>query len=141
MYSIHYNPNIIEEVTDSDTLQRISNILDKEVIEPVPDELKENNNNDFDIKIVEFHDYNIVYFVNEFKEIILVPKGITYEKKNSKRYQVNRNNEFINNCIVILPGYDYIIYHNDILIYEVECEKSFEITNEISREKSRLIFK
>ena len=92
------------------------------------------------IKIEEHQEINIIYFVDKQEEIINIPKGITYKKRNSKEvcsynFTVNQYNE----CFIFDQGNDYEIYQDEKLIFTLEQKRSFEITNVITGEKSKLI--
>ena len=92
------------------------------------------------IKIEEYQEINIIYFVDEQEEIINIPKGITYKKRNSEEvysnnFTVNQFNEYF----IFDQGNDYEIYQDEKLNFVLEQKRGFEITNEITGEKSKLI--
>ena len=80
-YVIEYSENI-ELVTDQEEIKKINNFLDNLIL--TDKQKHEENNENFMIKIEEYQEINIIYFVDEQEEIINIPKGITYKKRNSK---------------------------------------------------------
>ena len=65
------------------------------------------------IKIREYHEFNIVYFVNKYDYIIKILKGVTYRRDNSeKRYDKSFSFEEYLDCFIINSDYNYIIYLN-----------------------------
>ena len=65
------------------------------------------------IKIKEYHEFNIVYFVNKYDYIIKILKGVTYRRDNSeKRYDKSFSFEEYLDCFIINSDYNYIIYLN-----------------------------
>jgi hypothetical protein len=130
-YKISYDKDIIQPVTDQEVIDRINNILDKTL---------EDYQEDFEIRIKEYEDFNVIYFVNELEKIINIPEGVTCETKIQRSKKNSYSLDEFKECFIIIHGNDYDIYQNDKLIYGVYCEKSYEITNEISGEKYKLLF-
>ena len=99
---ILYNSENIELVTDQEEIEKINNILDnsKMIFQELEDEQKhEENNKNFMIKIEEYQEINIIYFVDKQEEIINISKGIIYKKKKSEEvysynFSVNQFNEY-----------------------------------------------
>ena len=151
---ILYDPTIIKPVTNQEEIDKINNILDnindkdpKNIFQELEDliltdEQKQafHEEKEYMIKIEEHQDINIIYFVNDQEEIINIPKGITYKKKNSEEvYSYNFTVNQYNKCFIFDQGNDYEIYQDKKLIFVLEQKRSFEITNEITGEKSKLI--
>ena len=89
-----------EKITEKDSISNINQILtDFYKVET--------------IKIREYHEFNIVYFVNKYDYIIKIPKGVTYRRDNSeKRYDKSFSFEEYLDCFIINSDYNYIIYLN-----------------------------
>ena len=67
------------------------------------------------IKIREYHEFNIVYFVNKYDYIIKIPKGVTYGRDNSeKRYDKSFSFEEYLDCFII--NYQNSLYTNSVFI-------------------------
>ena len=136
-YVIEYSENI-EPVTDQEEIKKINNFLDNLILTD-KQKYKENNEN-FMIKIEEHQEVNIIYFVDEQEKIINIPKRITYKKRNSEEvYSNNFTVNQFNECFIFDQGKDYEIYQNEKLIFTLEQKRSFEITNVITGEKSKLM--
>src|SRR5438270_577079 len=76
------------------------------------------------IKVKEYYEFNIVYFVNKYDYIIKVPEGVIYSRVNSeKRYNESFCfNKYID-CFIINSDYDYIIYKDGNLIINIKYER------------------
>ena len=73
------------------------------------------------IKIREYHEFNIVYFVNKYDYIIKILKGVTYRRDNSeKRYSETFCFDEYLDCFIINLDYDYIIYKDGNLIVDIK---------------------
>jgi hypothetical protein len=133
-YQIFYDTDIIEEV------KKVSDDIDSIVCKHQnPKENTSDDDNTPKIRIQEYGSFNIIYFETD-SETYEVPRGITCRRKNSEEIvQVHTMDEY-EECFIINPDYDYDIYLDNELLFSVYCERSFEITNEITGEKSKLVF-
>ena len=136
-YIIEYLENI-EPVTDQEEIKKINNFLDNLIL--TDKQKHEENNKNFMIKIEEYQEINIICFIDKQEEIINISKGIIYKKRNSEEvYSNNFTVNQFNECFIFDQGNDYEIYQDEKLIFALEQKRSFEITNVITGEKSKLM--
>ena len=76
------------------------------------------------IKVKEYYEFNIVYFVNKYDYIIKIPKGVTYGRVNSeKKYSESFCFDEYLDCFIINSDYDYIIYKDGNPIVDIQYER------------------